>query len=100
MLKLSKTIFDPLGNAVQLPLIFSTCGRDYNDISQVIVAPSFIIQVRDEKLYFFRLITWETNIVVEACLCSEVFLVNNWIENPTKEYVSCLLQKGSLISFQ
>lgn len=100
MFMFPKPFCDPLGNLVQLPMIFSNCGRDYDEICQVITAPSFIIFIKHEKLYFFRLIDWETNIVVEASLFDEQFVVSNWTENPTTEFVSNLLQKGSLISFQ
>lgn len=100
MRHLTKPFCDPLGNLVQLPLIFSNCGHSYEEISQVIQSPSFMIQQKHERLYFFRLINSGTNIVVEARLCNEQFIVNNWFENPAIEYISALLQKGALVSFR
>jgi len=95
----SKPLRDPLGNAVQLPSKIR-CSHDRGQISQVITAPAFMIQVKNKKLCFFRLITWEINLMVVAHPVEKEFIVSACVENPTTEYISSLLRKGALISFQ
>jgi hypothetical protein len=97
----SKPLRDPLGNTIQIPAgVLDHCSRDIADISTVITAPSFIIREREEKIYFFKLITWKINMLVEACLQENDFVVQSCQENPSTEYISSLLKKGNLISFQ
>jgi len=58
-----------------------------------------MIKERDQKIYFFRLISWEVNILVEVCLREKDFVVQSCQENPSTEYISSLLKKGDLFSF-
>lgn len=91
---------DPLGHHIQLPAPLSTIStREYDDISQVITTPAFVIKEQNQKLYFFRMINWELNIMVQAQLIGNLFIAIACVENPTVELISRLLKKGSLISF-
>jgi hypothetical protein len=92
---------DPLGNTVVVPAIIlnSEDGRCYNDIKIVITDPAFVIEIKKEELYFFRLIDFGINILVEAKMKNSVFSVEACIENPTTEYIADLLKKGILFAY-
>ena len=101
MLQVNQLLRDPLGNDIRLPLwMFLYSDHDYNIFSQIITEPAFIIRVKDESLYFIRLINWNVNMLLEVKLIENEFVVSSYIENPTTEYISDLLKSGSLISFQ
>ena len=97
----TRTLLDPLGNKILIPASVAKKGvQKLNDIRHVVTSPAFIIKIRDEKLYFFRLIGWETNMLVEVDVQKKQHIIQNFIENPSVDYISRLLVKGALISFQ
>jgi hypothetical protein len=97
----SISLVDPMGNTVWFPMsINSLSKRKYKAISAVITAPAFIIKEKNKALYFFRLITANTNFLIEVRLIKNEFVVNACMENPSAEYVSVLLKKGHLYSFR
>ena len=97
----AKPLLDPLGNTIQIPEgISEECTRKITEISEVITTPNFMIRERGEKMYFFRLIAWHINMMVEVCLRENDFVVASCQENPSADFISLLLTKGNLISFQ
>lgn len=96
-----RTLLDPLGNQVLIPnsIAKKDCQK-LNDIRHVIASPAFIIKAHDEKLYFFRLIGWETNMMVAVGVQKNQHIVHSCIENPSVDYISSLLRRGALMSFQ
>jgi hypothetical protein len=91
---------DPLGNTIRFPLqLLKLLQLRYAELSKVITAPDYVINEKNSKLYFFRLINYEINMLVEAKYGEKEFVVNACIVNPTTEYVSGLLRKGALLSF-
>ena len=91
---------DPLGHTIHIPKgIFKKCCRGYKEIKRVITAPAFLIQEREKKMYFIRLVDRNVNILVEVSCEDDSFTVLSCMQNPTPSYISTLLKKGSLISF-
>ena len=98
---LTQPLRDPLGNTIQLPAdALEHCTRGIDVITEVITMPSFIIREREERIYYFKLITLEINLLVEVALEQIGFVVQSCTENPSNEYISSLLTKGDLISYQ
>lgn len=95
-------IQDPLGNTILVPstLHLSEGNRILSEIRQVITTPAFVIQIEKEALYFIRSIDWEHTLMVEAKLSQSHFIVEACTQNPSPEYISSLLKRGDLISFQ
>lgn len=95
-----KPLRDPLGNNILFPLHqVKVLQENYSQISEVITSPAFLISEKNKKLYFFRLISENINLLVEADFVGRTFIVKTCIENPSAEYVSDLLKKGALLSF-
>lgn len=96
-----KPLYDPFGKVILIPSVLARkSGQKLNDIRHVITSPAFIINVRDEKFYFFRLTSHDTNMLVEVHCKKEQLVVQKLLENPSVEYILILLKKGALISFQ
>jgi hypothetical protein len=97
---IAKLLHDPLGNTIQIPgNVSQNCCRDIHEITRVITSPAFIIKERNQKIYFFKLVAWEVNVLVEVRFQKKHFVVSCCQENPSAEYISTLLKKGSLVSF-
>jgi hypothetical protein len=95
-----KPLRDPLGNNILFPLQQMKFSQEnYADMSKVITSPAFLISEKNKKLYFFRLIDKNINLLVEAHFIGKTFVVKTCMENPSAEYVSGLLRKGALLSF-
>jgi hypothetical protein len=101
MLELKKVV-DPLGHTIIISpdinkdSIFSTL----DEIKQIISSPSYIIKLKQDVLYFFRLLDWDLNIAIEARKTTgNHYQVENCITNPTPAFVSHLLTDGVLTSF-
>jgi hypothetical protein len=96
----TKPLRDPLGNTIRFPLqLLKLLRMQYAEMSKVITSPDYIINEKNNTLYFFRLINYEINMLIEAKYGEKEFVVKACIENPTTEYVSGLLEKGALLSF-
>jgi hypothetical protein len=96
----TKAIRDPLGNLIQVPhhSSCSTFKLSLHDIRQVVTSPAFIIQIGLNELYFFRLLDWELNLMVEVKANNKEYIVNGCTVNPSVEFISSLLEKGKLTS--
>jgi hypothetical protein len=96
-----KTITDPLGHKLIInPNLYSAdVCKDFEEVAQVILSPDFIITVKQEANYYFRLLEWEMNIVIESKLIDGNFIAEKTIVNPTTDFVSGLLKKGMLTTF-
>lgn len=91
---------DPLGHTIFIPSAISMqTYYKLNDIRNVVTSPTFIIRAGDDRLFFFRLIDWKVNMLVEVQMQKQQYIVYNCMENPSVDYVSMLLKKGPLISF-
>ena len=96
----AQLIHTPSGHTVLLSASFVPDGeRSLQDIIQVVSTPVFLIKVRGDALYFFRSVDWDVNLMVEAKASAEIFVVAQYLVNPSTEYISGLLAQGSLISF-
>ena len=94
-----KPLKDPLGNQVLLSASFKGALPSPEQLRAVITEPAFIIKVKAETLYFVRLVGHNLNLLIEAIAEEQRYVVINSIENPTADYISKLLEKGSLLSF-
>ena len=100
MTVLDQYLQDPLGHAVLLsPTLLGKEDWSIEDIVKVITTPAFLIDERQEVLYFFRLLEENVNLMVEAKASPDGFVVAKYAINPSVESISVLLNKGRLISF-
>lgn len=100
-MRATEPVHDPLGHQIHFPpsFFYSKTARGYDELIHVITDPAFIILVKKEAIYFFRLIDPDINLVIETKANNDYFLATDCIENPTVGYISSLLKKGGLISF-
>lgn len=93
---------DPFGHMITVPpaLLSGSKIRTLHQIREVVTSPSYMIRVHEEALYFFRLLDWDVNILVEAEAENGSFVVKSCSQNPSTEYISGLLKKGGLIAFR
>ena len=95
-----KPLKDPLGNKIRFPLELNVSQRSYSEIMRVITEPTFLIkEKKKKKMYFFRLINVNINLLVEVQTGGRTFVIKSCVENPSVEYIATLLRKGSLSSF-
>lgn len=91
---------DPLGNNVYIiPWFLTEAFRDYARLEQIIKDPAFAIRIKNEAIYFFKLVDEDVNMVIETKFFKEELIATDCIENPTVAYISNLLKKGGLVSF-
>jgi hypothetical protein len=91
---------DPLGHTIHLPAIIDSkegCSN-YEDLKQVITAPSYIIEVKKKAIYFFRRLNEQQNLLVETIATEGRYLFSKCMVNPSEQYISSLLKKGGLVS--
>lgn len=100
-MKSAEPILDPLGNWIQFSASFfnQRKPRLFDELKPVIARPSFVISVKGEGLYFFRLINPDVNVLIETRANNGDYIAVDYVENPSVSYISSLLQKGSLLSF-
>jgi hypothetical protein len=96
-----KTLTDPIGHKLIVnPRLYTADGcKDFEEVAQIILSPDFIITIKEEANYYFRLLEWEMNIVIEAKEINGYFVAEKSLLNPTSEYVSDLLKEGMLTTF-
>ena len=91
---------DPLGNKILLDEDFH---NDYNlkerEVKQIIETPAFLIQIGIDQLFYFRLLGWEKNFLLQADFKDGKYKAGNILEGPSVEKISSLLKEGRLISF-
>ena len=102
-MKSPKKVIDPLQNDVLLSYQLDNNNYQakelFESLKKVITRPAFIIQINHEKLYYLRLIDWDTNILVEAKARDGIFVACDYMENPDTKLIEKLLKKGRLICF-
>jgi hypothetical protein len=100
-MRLTQPIQDPMGNQVHFfPSFFEAeTTRDYDELKIVITNPAFVIRVKKEAIYFFKLIRDDMNILIEVKSKDGDYIVMDCVENPTVGYISGLLKTGELLSF-
>jgi hypothetical protein len=100
-MKTAEPVKDPRGNKVYLISSFlgGEVPRDYSDLRRVIEEPAYAIEIREEAIYFFRMLEDDLNMVIETKFFKEELIATGCMENPGVGYVSELLKKGALISF-
>ena len=98
---IAKPLHDPLGNTIHfLPSFFDRgTPRIFEEIRPVITHPSFVILEKGKALYFFRLLNEDVNLLIETRKDNGDYLAIDCIENPSVDYISSLLQRGSLFCF-
>lgn len=96
----TKSIQDPLGNDVLISPIISNHTLTLYEIRKVIKTPAFIIQEGEEVLYYFKLLTKNTNLLVKAHRTESYFILKGYEVNPDTTYISDLLLRGKIIFFE
>ena len=98
---ITKPLQDPLGNRITISSeLIENCREGINRIRSVIRSPAFVIRTKNRSLYFIKLVSPGTNLLIEATFRGQEYRASNYLENPSVEYISRLLTKGSLLSLQ
>ena len=97
----SKTIEDPLGNQVHLIPLKIMNGSSFllSDVYDVVQHPRFIIRIDSERIYYFKPLSLDLNLIVEAEYGREVLTMKGYATNPEPSFISLLLKRGELISY-
>ena len=91
---------DPQGNSIVIPSKYLDSVSIYSGfIKEILTDPSYMINIACEGIYFFKLINWQINCMVHTRREGHCFIVEDCVENPTEDFVSNLLKKGSITSF-
>lgn len=95
------TVKDPKGNHVLIPADYLEAkNRSYfGYIQETLTAPAFMLDIASIGIYYFKLINWQVNFMVQTRLNGSYFIVEECIENPTEDFVMDLLNKGGITSF-
>jgi hypothetical protein len=97
----TKPLQDPLGNQITVSNeLIERCRDRLKTVRSVITAPAFVIMTKDKSLYFIKLVSSGTNLLIEARAYRKGYTATYCHENPSVEYISRLLTNGSLVSFQ
>lgn len=91
---------DKKGNTILVaPDWYIKFNLSKEDFAKAIIHPMFIIEEKQNVIYFLRNLGWDINLLIHAELEEENYVVINCSINPTKEDIKTLLQKGTLLAF-
>lgn len=96
-------VTDPRGNKIRLQkglCVFKDfpLGKDaYDDLASVIEKPIIMIQMKDEKTYYYRSVGWNITLLVTAVKKNNEWLAETCLLNPDPKMLSALLKEGNQI---
>jgi hypothetical protein len=98
---ITKQIKDPLGTSVQITdrLLAGQERLNMTDISKAIQTPNFVIDLPNDRRYYFRKQGWEQNVMLMAQNREEGYRAESVVCNPETGFVNELLSIGTVIPF-
>lgn len=93
----TRSIEDPLGNVVLVSAEFSDSYKTFFNLKQVIQTPAFIIEEGEGSIYYFKLTTKNTNLLVKTKRNENNLTIEDFQLNPPLDFISKLLQRGKII---